>query len=224
MAFLIIEKSSGGDSGKTFHLDKEVLVLGRPTLGGSADIILHDDYVSKKHAEIRRQQNCFMVCDTGSKNGTQLDGRTIQPGAEYKLKHNSVLGLGIIAGKPRIVLRFKESDDTRVEEPKEHQQTSGIDWIRVDEDRGEIWVEDTLLALSRKEYDLLLLLYRNSERICSRDMIIAAVWPEVEDPGAVSDATIDQMIYRLRKRVEIDRYNPRRILSKKGFGFILARK
>jgi two-component system, OmpR family, response regulator QseB len=224
MAYLVVEKNSSGESGKTFTLGKDVVVLGRATPGGSADIVLHDDYVSKKHAEIRCEGNHFAVIDTNSKNGTQVEGRKIQPGIAHSLKHNSTIGIGIVSGRPRIVLRFKESDDTKVEEPEQQDQAGASSWIKVDEDRGEIWVEDTLLALSRKEYELMLLLYKNSDRICSRDMIIAAVWPEVEDPGAVSDATIDQMIYRLRKRIETDRNNPRRIVSKKGFGFILVRQ
>jgi len=76
--------------------------------------------------------------------------------------------------------------------------------------------------LSKKEYELLLFLYKNAGNVCSRDEIIEAVWPESKDHSAISDATIDQLIHRLRLRVEPEPANPSRIISKKAFGYILV--
>ena len=45
---------------------------------------------------------------------------------------------------------------------------------------------------------------------------------DVQDPGAVSDATIDQLVHRLREKVEKVPSKPARIVSKKGFGYLLV--
>jgi DNA-binding response OmpR family regulator len=76
--------------------------------------------------------------------------------------------------------------------------------------------------LSKKEYGLLLFLYRNAGNVCARDEIIEAVWPESRDHSAISDATIDQLIHRLRVKVEPEPANPSRIISKKAFGYMLV--
>ena len=76
--------------------------------------------------------------------------------------------------------------------------------------------------LSKKEYDLLLFLYRNAGAMCSRDDIIEAVWPDTLDPSGISDATIDQLVHRLREKVELEPSKPSRIISKKAFGYMLV--
>jgi DNA-binding response OmpR family regulator len=48
------------------------------------------------------------------------------------------------------------------------------------------------------------------------------VWPESKDPSAISDATIDQLIHRLREKVEPEPARPSRIISKKAFGYMLV--
>ncbi len=65
-------------------------------------------------------------------------------------------------------------------------------------------------------------LYKNAGNICSRDEIIEAAWPESKDPSAISDATIDQLIHRLREKVEPEPAKPSRIISKKAFGYMLV--
>ena len=62
----------------------------------------------------------------------------------------------------------------------------------------------------------------NAGQVCSRDEIIKAVWPESQDPAAISDATVDQLIHRLREKVEPEPARPARIISKVGFGYMLG--
>jgi DNA-binding response OmpR family regulator len=94
--------------------------------------------------------------------------------------------------------------------------------LQVDEGKKEAVVDGKQKKLSKKEYDLLVLLYRNTGNICSRDEIIEAVWPESRDTSAISDATIDQLIHRLREKVEPEPARPSRIVSKKAFGYMLV--
>jgi DNA-binding response OmpR family regulator len=101
-------------------------------------------------------------------------------------------------------------------------KTAAVDWLDLDEKKGEVRIDGKLLILSRKEYDLILFLSKRAGSVCQRDELIAGVWPEVLDPGGVSDAAIDQLVHRLRLKIEPDPSHPRRLVSRKGFGFMLV--
>jgi hypothetical protein len=224
MAFLVVEKGHSLDIGKRIPLGENAVIIGRASAGTKSDIKIHDDFISRQHAEISYQQNCYMLRDLESTNGTQLDGKRIAPGKSYPLTHNSIIGFGIAREEARVLLRFKESPTTataRIEEV-ETGEIGPIDWLRIDEKRSELWVDGKLIAVSKKEYQLVLLLYQRAGKICSRDEIIAGVWPEVVDAGGVSDAAIDQMIHRLRMKIEANPSRPERIISRKGFGYMLV--
>ena len=224
MAFVIVEKGSREDVGKKYPIKGKTVIIGRASSENNPDIELHDDYISRQHVEISFHQNCFMLRDLESTNGTEISGQRITPGKLHQLKHNSVIGLGITSEAPRVLLRFKESstDSTiRIEDVKP-EKIRRITWLEVDEKRSEIRVDKKQLTVSRKEYDLIIFLYKRAGRICSRDELISEVWPEVVDPGGVSDAAIDQLIHRLRLKIEPDPSQPRRIISRKGFGYILV--
>lgn len=72
--------------------------------------------------------------------------------------------------------------------------------------------------LSPQEYRLLEFLIQNQGRITERDEIISAVWPQTEVTEAVSDEAIDQMVFRLRKKIEDEPATPKHILTVKGRG------
>jgi len=222
MAFVVVEKGNSEDIGKVFPLGKDDVLIGRVTPETDPYIKILDDYVSRHHAEICYRQGCFMLRDLGSTNGTEIDGQRIEPDKLYPLKHDLAIGLGIVSGKARVVLRFKESHATTLAPAGEVGETRTVSWLRIDEGKKEVWVDGKLLFLSRKEYDLLSFLHRKAGKICSKDEIISEVWPEVQDTGGISDATIDQLIYRLRGKIEPDMSKPSRIISKKGFGYMLS--
>jgi hypothetical protein len=223
MAFVIVEKGNSEDVGKVFQLSKDTVVIGRVAPEADPHIKIIDDYVSRHHAEICYHQGCFMLRDFGSTNGTEIDGQRIEPDKLHQLKHDSAIGLGIVQGKARVMLRFKESHITTRAAAGEVDESRTVSWLRIDEEKKEVWVDDKLLSLSRKEYDLLSFLNQRAGKVCSKDEIISGVWPEVKDPGGISDATVDQLIYRLRGKIESDLSKPQRIISKKGFGYMLVR-
>jgi len=68
----------GADQGKRFELKARPMALGRD---GSNPIRLHDNEVSRRHAELRPAEDAtapaFKVVDLGSANGTFVNGRAI---------------------------------------------------------------------------------------------------------------------------------------------------
>lgn len=72
--------------------------------------------------------------------------------------------------------------------------------------------------LSPQEYRLLLFLIENQDRIIDRTELIGAVWPSAQVAEGISDEAIDQMIFRLRKKVEDEPNSPKHITTVKGQG------
>ncbi len=71
-ALLVIKK--GPDAGMTFTIDRDSISIGRHP---ESDIFLDDITVSRRHAEIRREKDRFILIDTGSLNGTYLNRERI---------------------------------------------------------------------------------------------------------------------------------------------------
>lgn len=67
---------------------------GRWTIGRSSDceILLYDDAVSRRHAEIAVRAGICLVRDLGSCNGTRLNGRFV---TRARLRRGDVLELGV---------------------------------------------------------------------------------------------------------------------------------
>jgi len=227
LAFIIVKKGDAEDIGKIFTLSKASTVIGRRTPKYKPDIELTDESVSRRHVEIVENQGHYQLRDLGSTNGTVLDDDRILPGKLYDLKHSCKIGLGVAAGPAHILLIFKESESTNLlgrkgEELSEKVIATDLDWLKVDEARMEVRVDGEHVKLSRKEYELLIFLYQNAGAVCLRDEIIKAVWAESQDPSAISDATLDQLVHRLREKIESDPANPSRIVSRKAFGYMLV--
>jgi len=221
-AFLIVESGMTDETVRLFTLtEHSTTIIGRPTETSSPDIKINDPQISRKHAEVYFKDGQFWLCDTGSKNGTMLDGQVLDTRKAYSLMNESEIGLAVLNGRPRAVLRFKQYDSGGGRKPEE-KALSAPEWLKIDDERKEVWIDGNQLDLPKKEYSLLLFLYRRAGKVCSRDEIIAEVWPESSDPGAVSDATIDQLVRRLRLKIEPTPSNPTRIISKKSFGYVLS--
>lgn len=62
---------SGPNQGARFLLDSELTLAGRHP---DADVFLDDVTVSRRHVEFRREDQGFRVVDSGSLNGTYVNG------------------------------------------------------------------------------------------------------------------------------------------------------
>jgi len=223
LALVIVKKGDPEDLGKTFNLNGPVIIVGRSTSQNKPDIELNDEVISRRHLEILLKDGKYWLKELGSTNGTMLNDDRIIAGQLYELKHNSRIGLGLDEISARIILIFKESEDTNIIRKKEiaGDLDRKVAWLKIDEAKKEVKVDGEPKKLSRKEYELLLFLYRNAGNVCSRDDIIEAVWTDCKDSSAISNATIDQLVHRLREKVEPEPANPSRIVSKKTFGYVL---
>ena len=81
--------------------------------------------------------------------------------------------------------------------------------------RGDITLSESLTS---SEFKLLKFLLENKDKVIQRDEIIQAVWKEDKTTAGVTDQAIDQLIFRLRKKIEKDPNNPMHLQTIKGRG------
>ena len=77
------------------------------------------------------------------------------------------------------------------------------------------------LELSKKEYELLAFLAKNSGKVYSRDELISAVWGY--DPTYGDQRTVDVTIARLRKKVDDPNSGTSLIQTKHGMGYFISK-
>lgn len=73
--------------------------------------------------------------------------------------------------------------------------------------------------LTLSEFRLLRYLLQNKERVVERDEIINVVWESVKSTAGITDQAVDQLIFRLRRKIEEDPNNPAHLQTVKGRGF-----
>lgn len=96
--------------------------------------------------------------------------------------------------------------------------------ITYDEEKNEIKLGTEVLSdeLSPSEFNLLKYLLKNSEKLCTKDEVINSVWSDQKSQEGVTDQALDQIFYRLRRKIEKDPSNPRYIHTVKGKGYRLT--
>ncbi len=89
--------------------------------------------------------------------------------------------------------------------------------IREDKEifKGESNLSDNLTA---SENRLLFFLLAHPDRVVERDDIVNAVWRDNASTAGVTEQAIDQLIFRLRKKIEDEPTSPTHLLTVKGRG------
>lgn len=82
--------------------------------------------------------------------------------------------------------------------------------------KGDINFSDRLTSL---EFKLLKFLIDNKEKIIEKEEIINAVWGNQKTVLGVTDQALDQLIFRLRKKIEDNPNQPQYVQTIKGRGF-----
>ena len=96
----------------------------------------------------------------------------------------------------------------------------GAEKIVFDENTNEIKKGADVISdkLTSSEFKLLRFFILNPEKIIERDEIIKAVWEDVQSTAGVTEQALDQLIFRLRKKIEANPNSPEHIITIKGRG------
>lgn len=87
----------------------------------------------------------------------------------------------------------------------------------IDADRRELTVDGAPVAMTRREFDLLLFLVRHPSRVFSREELLAAVWGSSADWQQV--ATVTEHVRRIRAKIQDDPASPQHITAVRSVGY-----
>jgi pSer/pThr/pTyr-binding forkhead associated (FHA) protein len=188
-------------SGQEHSLGNPVTRMGRAV---ENEIVILDKRSSREHAVIRREGRKLILEDQGSTNGTYLNGeRLLNP---VQLRDGDQVSVG------DIVFTFYDPEGTSVETP--------FPELEVNLDAAEVRVDRRLVELSSKEFALLSYLYENRGKVCSKDDIGKVVWSEYQE--GVFDYQIENLVRRLRTKIETAPNSPQLVVTMRGLGYKLV--
>jgi hypothetical protein len=195
----------GSYEGKRWILGGDEFVIGRSP---ECQIVVADRRVSRQHARISKGKLGHLLEDLGSKNGTHLNGMLISDVVELHEGDEIQVALAL-------KMTYLGSEATvQLTLPTEE----GRMWIDVQAHRVYVLGEELDPPLSAAQYNLLELLYRNPNRVISRDEVISNVWSGIDTEG-VSEQAIDALVRRLRDRLAQADDEYRYVVTVRGRGF-----
>jgi len=188
-------------AGQEHLLDHLPVKIGRAV---ENEVVIISKRVSREHARIWREGRHIFLEDLGSTNGTFLnDERVLAPSALRD-------GDRILVGDVSFV--FHDPETTTVETP--------FPELEVNVNAGVVRVNRIAVTLSPKEFILLAYLHEQRGKVCSKDEIGEAVWSEYQ--SGIYDYQIENLVRRLRTKIENDPTNPQLLLTIRGLGYKLV--
>ena len=187
-------------TGRKHVLDDERSVIGRAV---ENSIVITSKRVTRAHSQIRRNGWRTLLQDLGSTNGTYLNGERLQE--ESQLRDGDQIKVG------DVLFTFHDPEVT--------QQDALLLELEIDIEAGVVRLDRQPVSLSPKEYALLAYLYEIVGLVRSKDQIGTAVWPEYSEGGF--DYQIENLVRRLRTKLEADPAKPQRLLTIRGRGYKL---
>ncbi|MEI7643122.1 MAG: FHA domain-containing protein [Chloroflexales bacterium] len=178
-----------------------VNTIGRET---GCDVVVHRREVSRLHARIERQGLRYVLIDAGSANGTYVNGRRLTE--PHPLQSEDLIGLG---SGPSL-LRFMDPLDTYV-------PSHGL---RYDDQLMLFLLDGRALEITPGQTRLLLLLYRNFGRLCTRDDCAQHIWGQPYE-AAQHAAALDMLVAGLRARIRQAGGDLDMIKTRRGLGYVL---
>jgi pSer/pThr/pTyr-binding forkhead associated (FHA) protein len=205
---LVIRTTSGFRF--NFALSQSVVTIGRAP---QCDLVLDDQYVSRLHAVIRHESEGYVLYDEESSNGTRVQGQRVSD------RHLMQDGDEIQIGSVSLVFQAGRATSNLTAILDAPDGAAGTPPIRIDPETFDVWVNGQLLEkrLSPLEFKLLAHLHARRGAVCSRKELGDALWGE----GGYTPEMINQLIHRLKQRIEADPRAPRYLITLPGTGYRL---
>ena len=136
--------------------------------------------------------------------------------ARLEQRHVLVEVEGELRAFSRLFASYVQQKRTTVDE-QPHER------LWVDVDSGEVLIDGKPAeTLTRLEYQLMLLLFENADKIVDKYQIVSGVWGEAYI-DEVDDARIEKLISRLRQKIEPNPSSPQFVTTVRGRGYRLVR-
>lgn len=91
----LLEGSKCRLKGTSGAMERQIIDLEKETLlGREGDIVVDDEYVSRKHAVVRPASGGFEIVDLQSTDGTKVNGTSLTPHVPHRLAIGDVIAMG----------------------------------------------------------------------------------------------------------------------------------
>jgi DNA-binding winged helix-turn-helix (wHTH) protein len=124
--------------------------------------------------------------------------------------------VGLIKDKklqiPLLKTHFANLDDSAKTSSQKIVYDQNTNTIR----KGAVVLSDQLTS---SEFRLLAYLLQNQEKIVEREELINVVWSGMKSTAGITDQAVDQLIFRVRRKIEEDANQPVHLHTIKGRGF-----
>lgn len=190
------------------------ITIGRT---GSCDIVVSNQQVSRKHANVYLTDGQHFIEDLNSKNGTFHNGKPVTD--PISLEDGDVIQIALAQ---EFIFLGQDATVPLAPDDFESSVISYFRRVRLEKESHRTWVLNNEVEppLSALQFSFLLLLSESSGRVFSRSEIINFVWGPQESIG-VTDQALDALVRRLRDRLaEIDPQH-NYIITVRGQGFRL---
>lgn len=199
-----VEIAEDGEAGLAKAMEEEV------------DLIILDLMLPKTDGfeicrRIRREKNIPILMVSAKKEDVDKI-RGLGLGADDYLTKPFSVGELVARVKAHLSRYERLTADARVKKRNEIR----LRGIRIDRWSRKVFVHEREIALTAKEYDLLLFLIRHPNRVFSKEELFEKVW----GMDAIGDnATVTVHISKLREKIEADPSNPQYIETIWGVGY-----
>ena len=199
--FSVITAADGAEALTAFDRDHPVLVL--------LDVMLPKMSGIDICREIRSRSSVPIIMVT-AKNAEIDTVVGLEVGADDYI--TKPFSLRELVARVRALLRRAPIDSVR---PTDVDLIE-VGAVRLDAARHEVFVNDELTPLTRKEFELLEFFLLNADRVLTRDQLIDRVWGS-DYYGDTK--TLDVHVKRLRAKIEAEPANPERLITVRGVGY-----
>lgn len=206
-ARLVVERGDPYEKGRCLPLSQGKTSLGRATNVFKPDISFDSLLISRKHCSINQVDGTWTISELGSKHGTLLNDRPLEPKQSYALKNGDKIALATSI----VLLRFTVTPE--LEKTLDFESTQSLKNAKVpqadlpvviDTVKKALYISKREIPLSVKEWCLLELLYHNRNTLVSYAAIRTTVWTErpllANNEPDVGLDEINAILYRLRRK------------------------
>lgn len=140
-------------------------------------------------------------------------------GLEYGADDYITKPFNILEVKARIKAIMRRTSPERAPQVQSSVIEKGD--IKLDCDSRRLFINDNEINLTAREFELLEILFKNENKVYSRESLLKIVWGE-DYPGDVR--TVDVHVRRLREKIEANPSEPKYVHTKWGVGYYYNQK
>jgi hypothetical protein len=192
-----------GTTGEIYELKTPAVGLGR---AADNQIVIVSDKASRYHAQVNYLDGQYFIQDLKSKNGTRVNGLPLE--TQQALQHGDRISL---ADAHFIFEAAGFNPDAETEtysaaDLSRPEAARVVPALQLDEAAMEVKLNGQPVnpPLSLLEWKLLVVLFQQQGKVCSREMIIEAVYQPANPESIPFDTAIETLVSRLRKHLQMN--------------------